>query len=444
MNLLVLVLMLTHAASSDEVVDPTFNHEQLDQFFDHLYEHNRYMGSIGVLSGDELVYLRADGYADAEAGIENTYKTKFPVGSVTKPFTATLVMQLAEEGKLSTDDKLEMYYPEFPNAGDVSIEMLLHHRSGIFSFTNDPDYMEWMNEYHSREEMLEIMKSYEPVFEPDSKTEYSNTNYVLLGYILEDVTGSSYQELLKKRITEPAELTETYYGKQISTERNEAFSYSYDDGWNIMPETDMSVPHGAGAIVSTPEDLVRFAQTLFSGELVSEESLEKMTSIRDGFGLGLIEYPYYDKTGFGHTGGIDGYQANLAIYPDDDLYVAFTTNALSYSNNELLVAILDTWHGREITLPDFDSVELSEDFLAQYEGEYASEQIHLEISLWVEDGSLMAQGTGQPAFPLDAGSETLFRFEQAGVVIDFETTEESGSNNFVLRQGGQEFLFEKK
>ena len=437
--LVILILTITIPVTGQSI-----QADELDSFFEHLYQHNRFMGSVAVLSGDEMVYQHSEGYANVEEEMFNSDQTRFHIGSVTKTFTATIILRLADEGKLSLDEPLADYYPDFQDAGQITLSDMLYHRSGLFNFTNDPEYTEWMTEPKSRGEMLELLQGYELQFEPDSRTEYSNANYVLLGYIIEDITGNSYQEALEEYITGPLDLNDTYYGRQISPDRNEAYSYEFSGGWEKMPETDMSIPHGAGALVSSPADMVRFGRALFSGEVLDQPYLDQMTDLQERFGMGLISYPYHDKSGFGHSGGIDGFQANLAIYPEDDLFVATTANALSFSNNEILVALLDAWHGEQIELPEFDTVDLPAEHLQALSGDYNSEQIALEISIWEEDGTLMAQATGQQAFPMEASSENRFRFDQAGLVIEFHADEQDEYRSFTLFQGGQEYLFERK
>ena len=442
--LLVMLLFQNQAKGHDKTAVQPFPASEMDAFLDHLDRHNKFMGSVAVLSGGEIVYSRAVGLADAAQEIPNTDRTRHHIGSVTKTFTATLILQLAEEGKLRLDQPLSDFFDGFPAAGEITLTEMLYHRSGLFSFTSDPEYGSWMTQPKSRGELLELMRGYEQHFEPDSRMEYSNTNYVLLGFIIEDVTGMSYQEALQARITGPLGLEDTYYGQTISTDRNESYSHSYSGGWEKLPETDMSIPHGAGALLSTPTDVVCFARALFGGELLSPAGLKTMTQLKDNFGMGLISYPYHDKTGFGHTGGIDGFQSNLAIYPEDDLYVAIAANALSWSNNGLLVALLDAWHGKPLELPDFDTVTLSAKHLQTLAGTYASSQIPLEIRFWEEDGQLMAQATGQGAFPMEPGSETRFRFDPAGLAIEFHADEAGDYRSFTLFQAGMEFLFERK
>ncbi len=437
-------MLMGHAANTSA---QDFKEQELTQFFEHLYEHNRWMGSVAIMSGGEVIYRHAAGYADVESEAPNTPETRHRVGSVTKPFTAVMILQLVERGEITLEDPLSDYFPDMPNAGEITLRDMLYHRSGLYNFTNDPEYPDYMTEPKSREEMLEKLAGYDPVFEPGERNEYSNANYVLLGYIIEEVTGRDYQQVLESQITEPLELEDTYYGGSVSAESGEAFSYSYaGNQWQLQPETDMSIPHGAGSMVSRPQDLTTFIHALFDGQLIGQELLDEMIEIEENYGMGLFSYPYQESTGFGHSGGIDGYQSNLAYYPDEDLAVAITTNFLSYSQNDILIAMLDAWHGKAPELPDFDTVELEESYLEKMAGEYESGQIPLDITLRVSGGQLMAQATGQSEFPLDAQSETRFRFDQAGVIIEFEQPEgEDGEfTTFTLHQAGGQYRFQRK
>ncbi len=433
-----------NSSNPDEPETVDFPSAKLDEFFGLLYHNHTFMGSVAILSGGEIIYRYSAGYADVAAEIPNNHKTHHRIGSVTKPFTATLILQLEGEGKLSLDQPLSDFFDGFPGADKITLAHMLYHRSGLFNFTNDPGYTSWMTEARSRDEMLELMRGYDLQFEPDAQMQYSNANYVLLGFIIEDVTGKSYQEALQERIAGPLGLKNTYFPGKISAERNESGSYRWVEEWVRLPETDMSIPHGAGALVSTPTDMVRFVRALFKGELLEPASLEKMTKLRDHFGMGLIFYPYHNKDGYGHTGGIDGYQSNLAAYPDDDLYISIAANALSWSNNSLLLTLLDAWHGKPVELPDFDNIALSEEHLKALAGNYASAQFPLQIRVWEENGRLMAQATGQGAIPLDASSETRFRFDPAGLVMEFHTNEVGEYLSFTLFQAGMEILFERK
>jgi D-alanyl-D-alanine carboxypeptidase len=160
-------------------------------------------------------------------------------------FTGTLVMQLVEEGKLTLETTLDKFYPEIQNAPKITIGMMLTHHSGLHNFTSDPVYMTYMLSPQTHQQMVARMALMKPDFEPGSKGQYSNTNFVLLSYIIEKITNKSYPELVKERIINKIGLKDTYYGVKTNTGNNEALSYMYDGKWKKFVETDMSIPSGA-------------------------------------------------------------------------------------------------------------------------------------------------------------------------------------------------------
>ena len=423
-----------------------FDKAKLDKYFDLLDEHNKVMCSVAILQDGELVYSKAIGYASVDDKIKSSEKTKYRIGSIAKMFTASMILQLIEEGKLTLDTKLADYFPDVPNSGEITISELLYHRSGIFNITNDEKYFSYHTSAKTKKEMIEIIASYDPVFEPDTKTEYSNSNYVLLGYILENITGLSYQENLKLRITDKINLTNTYYGSKIDSNNDEAFSYGFKNGWENSFETDMSVPHGAGALVSNPEDLVKFIYALFDKKIISQESLTQMTELKENLGMGIFTFPFYDKQGFGHGGGIDHFVSNVGYFPNEQLAFSITANGMNYNINDIVIGLLSIYFKMSFELPEFAKkpITFSEDKLEKYAGYYKSDYLPLDITIKVEEGKLYGQATGQSAFPLTAFGNTEFRFEQAEIIIEFlKSGEEIDFNAFTLKQGGANYPYKR-
>ncbi|MDB5285573.1 MAG: hypothetical protein JWR05_522 [Mucilaginibacter sp.] len=339
-NLLLLFLILqscTHAQ--------TFNKAKLDSFFVALNTHDENMGSIAIAANGVLVYQNAIGYSQVNEGLKTlaTIKTKYRIGSISKMFTATMIFQLIDEDKLSFETPLASYFPQLPNAGKITIGEMLDHRSGLHNFTNDSLYTTYMAVPKSEAEMIAIFAKQKPDFEPDAKAQYSNTNFVLLGYIIEKLTGKTYAEELKKRVTSKIGLADTYYGTKANPAKNEAYSYNYSGQWTQIPETDMSIPGGAGAVVSTPTDLIKFINALFAGKLISRASLELMKTMKDNYGMAMFTIPFYDKKGFGHTGGIDGFSSLLIYLPEDKLAVAYISNGVRYSTNDVVLGALSIY-----------------------------------------------------------------------------------------------------
>jgi CubicO group peptidase (beta-lactamase class C family) len=410
---------------------------RLDSLFNRLAEKNKAMGSVALMKDGKIMYTRAIGYCSTEDKLPASSLTRYRIGSISKVFTATMIFQLEEEGKLSTEATLGTYFPQIPNADHITINQMLSHHSGIHSFTDDSLYTTYMTLPKTHEEMLQIIAGSKPDFEPGAKAAYSNSNFVLLGYILEKVTGKTYSELLNTRIVKRIGLKNTYYGGKTSPEKQEAWSYSYLTDWIKSSETDMSIPGGAGALVSTPSDLTTFIHALFSGKLVSAASLDNMKTMTDGIGKGLFQFPFETRKAFGHSGGIDAFASSLTYFPDDDLALAYCTNGNSYPMNEILIGVLSIYFNRPYKIPTFKKVEIVSEQLDKYTGLYTSKDIPLKITIAKKDNILTGQATGQPVFPLEASAMHTFKFEPAGIVIEFDPDNKA----FILKQGGMSFHY---
>ena len=425
----------------------SFDKAKLDQYLATLEANEKAMLSLAVVENGEPIYQRSIGFADVESKQKANKDTQYRIGSITKVFTATMIFQLIDEGKLSLDTKLSEYFPKVKNAKKITVSMLLNHRSGIHNFTNTPEYTQYMTQPKTKAQMVSLIGELESDFKPNSKASYSNSGYVLLGFIIEEVTQDTYANQLHKRITKKLSLDKTMYGGPIKVMDNQAKSYIGNaQGWSPATETDTSVPHGAGAIISTPTEVARFLSSLLSGKLISTDSLAKMKELNQGFGRGLVQFPFYDKKAFGHSGGIDGFSSLTGYFEVDKVAFTLTSNAMNYAMNDIAIAVLSSYYGQAFDIPNFDqkAIELSEKELMKYEGVFASDAMPLKITLKVIKGQLTAQATGQRALNLTAYSTSEFRFDPAGIVMVFTT--DGGIVNystFQLRQGGGNFKFSR-
>lgn len=278
-------------------------------------------------------------------------------------------------------------------------------------------------------------------FSPNKKYEYSNSNYVILTFIAEDVSKKTFSDLLNEIIVNTCKLTNTGLGSTINAKNNEALSYSKGKNWKIESETDMSIPLGAGAIVSTPHDLNIFLNHLFNNKLISKSSVELMKTIKEGYGLGLIKAPFYNTSGYGHTGGIDGFQSNAIYFPSEKVSVAFTSNAIAYPMNNILIGVLSIYFGKEYLLPIFKKpLELKSEELDKYIGVYSDSSFPLKITISKEENVLKAQATGQSQFSLDCYELHTFKFEPAMLTLVFNPE----NNIMVLKQGGKSYELKKE
>ncbi len=417
-----------------------FDKTKLDNYFNTLEANNKFMGSVAVSKDGALVYSKSVGFADRENNVKANENSKYRIGSISKTFTTVLILKAVEDKKIDLNQTIAAYFPTIKNAEKITIKQLLSHRSGIHNFTDDEDYLTWNTKPRTEKEMVEVFVKAGSDFEPDSKAAYSNSNFVLLSYILEKNYHRSYADLLQEYIIQPVGLANTYYGGKINPDKNECKSYSFLSTWKAEPETDMSIPLGAGGIVSSPSDLVKFSDALFGGKLLKSESLEIMKTIKDNYGIGLFQFPFYDKTGYGHAGGIDGFSSLLSYFPDGNISYALTSNGTNFNNNNISIAVLSAVYNKTYDIPEFSSYSVTSEEMEGYLGVYSSKDISLKITITKDKKTLIAQATGQSAFPLEAAEKDKFRFDPAGIVVEFYPAEKT----MILKQGGGQFTFTKE
>jgi D-alanyl-D-alanine carboxypeptidase len=316
---------------------------ELDSFFNSLYRANKAMGSFAISKCGKMLYTKAFGYSfysDNEK-VPVDEKTKYRIGSISKTFTSTIVFQLIEEGKISPETPLSEYFPDFPNAELITISNLLNHRSGIRNYTK----IKSQKRPRSREEMIKLISKSTPRFLPGTKTLYSNANYVILGYIIEKVLNKPFEVALKERIVSKIGLNDTYYGHHENIKNNESFCFHFEDKWVLQPLTDLSIPGASGSILSTPTDLTRFIEALFSKKLISQNSLDIMKTITDDYGMGIVEFEFHTKKAYGQVGGIDHFESIVAYFPGDSLAVAFCTNGHVEPVKNIVINALNIYFG---------------------------------------------------------------------------------------------------
>ncbi len=433
--LLLLGFLLSFSVKTQEV-----NKDKLDSLMNTIQKYNKGMGSLAILKDGKTIYSKAIGYKDVENKLMADEYSKYRIGSISKSFTSTIIIQLIEEKKLSFSDTLEEYFPGIINADKISISDLLRHRSGIYNFTNHPSYLEYMERPITKDSLTAKIQSLGSVFEPGLKAGYSNSNYVLLTLIAEKVDNKPFSEIVKSRITDRINLANTYVGGKIATENNECHSYDKKVKWKKSTQTDMSIPLGAGAIVSTAEDVSKFYHALFDRQLINEANLDSMSMMVDNYGMGLFQFPFYDKIASGHTGGIDGFHSMSGHFIDENLSITYLANGLDYPVNDIMIGALSIYFDKDYEIPVFTpDLVLSEEELEPFLGVYASPALPLKITISKEENALIAQATGQPSFVLVPYEKNKFKFDPANLKIEFIPSE----GKLMLDQGMQ-FEFTKE
>ena len=316
--------------------------------------------AIAVLQHGQLVFKRGYGRSNLELGTPTSVKTVFRIGSLTKQFTATGVLLLAEQGKLKIDDKLSLYFPDFPRANDVTLRDLLNHTSGIHNFTEGPVIDKISTSGATVRQLVADIAGQSPLydFDPGNGWWYSNSNYALLGAVIEKVSGESWGAFMKAQIFDKLGMADTAADDARDVVARRASGYSLIDGapgkFRNADFTDMSVPYAAGALRSTVEDLARWNAGLYGGQLLKPQTLKEMLApgrLRNGaedqtaiawpggkafapppgyvpgpYAFGLEHHSENGRRVIGHDGSIAGFDALMQTYIDEGVTIIVLTN----------------------------------------------------------------------------------------------------------------------
>lgn len=396
--------------------------ERMQQIIQSYVYNKTFMGTVLVSQNDKLLINQGYGFADLEWSVPNVPEAKFRLGSLTKQFTAASILLLEERGKLKVEDPVSKYVPDAPAAWkNITIFNLLTHTSGIPNFTSFPDYRttEWKDTTPT--ELMARFRDKPLDFEPGTKFSYSNSGYIVLGYILEKVSGQTYADFLQKNIFSPLAMADTGMDNDavILPKRAQGYTPSAN-GIQHSGYTSMTIPFSAGALYSTTGDLLKWEQGLFGGKVLKPESLVKMTTpFKGDYGFGLLINTQNGHKAISHGGGIEGFNTSLAYCPDDKLVVIVLANLNGSAPEEIAAALRKTAFGESVVLPsERKEVKVPVKILDEYAGTYRLTP-KFSIAISVENGQLMAQATGQPKFPLFAESDTKFFLKVVDAQLEF-------------------------
>ncbi len=422
--------------------------QDLTARMDHVVQHfapvagpPRFMGSVLVARGGEVLFSKGYGWANMEWKVPNTPSTKFRLGSVTKQFTAASILLLEERGKLKTDDLVKKYMTDAPAAWDkITIYNVLTHTAGIPSFTEFPDYGPTEGLPTTAEKLVARFRDKPLDFQPGEKWKYSNSGYVLLGYLIEKISGETYQQFLQDNIFTPLKMKDSGYDSNSAIIPDRASGYTPSRNGIINASfVHMSIPFAAGALYSTAEDLLKWEQGLFGGKVLSAASLQKMTTpFKNDYACGLMVHTAGGHKVIEHGGSINGFNTSVAYYPDEKLVVVALANLNGPSPGEMSPKLAAVARGETVLFPeDRKEVTVSPKILSDYAGTYELRP-GFSIVMTVEDGRLMTQATGQPKNPLFAESETKFFLKVVDAEVEFVKDSSGKVTHMVLYQGGRE------
>ncbi len=303
----------------------------IEELMNRFYDNEQFFGTILIAVKGKILYQNATGYADRDSLILNKIDTKFRIASATKQFTSTLLLQLHEEGEIDLDGLLTDYLPYYPKekGKGITVRHLMSHRSGIVGEPRVPDLERIEKLYHSPEQMVELISSFDLVSKPGRRYEYSNFGYYLLGLIIEQVSGKSYDELLQEKICEPLGMVNTQPDatEQLYVNRAKGYHYNYFNGHEDAPFLNMSFVYSYGHLLSSAHDLYLWDRGLYGDKLLNDE----------------MKYLFFDKYGWLYqrvavgnkgvkvrcnliAGSVNGFKSNLLRIADDEIFIVQLTN----------------------------------------------------------------------------------------------------------------------
>ena len=414
----------------------------MDQVIQPYVANRQFMGSVLVARDGQVIYSKGYGSADLEWDVPNTPSTKFRLGSVTKQFTAASILLLEERGKLSVNDPVKKYVPDAPAAWDkITIFNLLTHTSGIPNFTNFPDYRKLEPFAATAEQLVARFRDKPLDFEPGEKWQYSNSGYVLLGHLIEKITGDSYEKFVRENLFVPLGMKDSGYDSNSAVIPHRASGYvAGKDGFENAGFIHMSIPHGAGALYSTTEDLLKWERGLFGGTVLKAASLQKMiTPFKSNYAFGLQVQTAGGHKVIDHGGGIEGFNTELAYYPDDKLTVVVLGNVNGGAPGDIARKLASLAHGETVKLQsERKEITLDPKVLARYVGAYQMAGGPAML-VTLENNQLFSKLGNQNAIPIFAESETMFFPKVVDAELEFTKNDAQGRpTEMILHQNGRD------
>ena len=412
------------------------------EYLDAAVRVDHFSGSVLIARDGKPIFSRGYGMANYELKMPNAPKTAFRLGSITKQFTATAIMQLQERGKLAVGDSICKYLDNCPAAWQpVTIRNLLTHTSGIPNYTSFPGFFE-KNAFqpYTYPGFVDEFRNKPLDFAPGEKFAYSNSGYYLLGLIIEKASGTTYAQFLKDNIFVPLRMYSSGYDDTRTLVPNRASGYVWaDKSFVNAPYLNMVIPFSAGSLYSTTEDLLRWEQSLTTEKVLKKKSLDEMfTPFKNGYGYGWGIGKLGEREMISHTGGINGFSTIIMRFPTDRATVIVLSNNEAGKAGKIGRDLAAIVFGMSYKIAEeIKTVAVPLETLKKYEGEYQLAPTFI-ITITVEDGKLMGQATGQPKVELFPTSETEFVLKVVDARISFVKNDKGEVTSLILHQGGRD------
>jgi len=384
--------------------------------------------SILVAKNGQTIYKNGFGMANLEVGVKTAPKHVFEIGSITKQFTAVSILMLEEQGKLSLNDEITKFIPDYPTQGKIiTIHHLLNHTSGIKSYTNIASFRSNARIDMTPTELIDKFKNEPMEFDPGTEFNYNNSGYVILGHIIEVVSGLSYADFIQTNIFDKVGMANSYYGSMIQLIPNRANGYSEaESGYRNADYLSLTLPYAAGSIMSTTEDLLKWQNAISANTLIKRSSLEKAingsklnTGEKIPYGYGWITGNVNGSKSIEHSGGIFGYSTNGIFLPDENVYVIGLSNCDCGNVQTVVANVAAMAIGKPFPKKE-DAITLSKKQLSQWVGAYEFDGTVVR-HITLQDTQLFSQREGSTNLEIYPMTPTNFIFDGGDTSYEFYT-----------------------
>jgi CubicO group peptidase (beta-lactamase class C family) len=431
----------------------------ISSFFDNAIDQDSPGMAFLAAKDGKIIYKGAKGMADMENNISILTSTQFRIGSITKQFTAVAILELQEQGKLSIEDKLSKYLPDFPKADQVTLRHLLNHTSGIYNYTNAADFMEGVSEPITAQDLINKIQTYDYDFEPGSRWSYSNSGYFILGNIVEQVSGKTLSQFWQEQLFTPLDMKNTGVYVNGSAYTNEALGYGHEKNeTNRSLDWDMTHAGGAGNIYSTVDDLFTWNEALFNGKVLSPESFADVTTKaklnndenvsafgNSSYGLGMGLSEIFGKEVDSHSGGLHGFSAYLGRIPSVNVTFVglsnFQPSNFSFKHNPYNYVASILLGPEPLTQLADTETSTQDTHLNDYIGEFDYNPAINNIT--ISDGRLFVELPRQAKFELFRSSGDSFYLKAVAAELTFERNDSGEIVSVIHTQNGGTFKANK-
>ena len=405
---------------------------------------NAFMGTVLVAKDGKVLFSNGYGFANAEHNVPNTPDTKFRLGSITKQFTALAILQLEEQGKLKVSDRMCNYVANCPATWTpITIHQLLTHTSGLFNFTNDPEYRRTAMLPSPPARTMERIRDKPLRFDPGTKHEYSNSGYIALAIVIEKASGESYASYLQKHIFTPAGMTNSGHDDHTPILPNRATGYQgAGNSLRHAPYHDMTIPIGAGDLYSTAQDLLLWDRALHSDLLIKSKA-KLFTAEKNDYAYGWLVPKIFNRQAHTHGGSIYGFSTDILRFPDEGLVAIALSNNSSNATGKITRDLAAIFLGEKFDMPKVrTAIQLPPESLDRFLGRFALSPAAI-MTITREGSQLYGQLTGQAKIEVFAESpDTLFP-KVVDATLTFRFGPDGKANGLTLNQNGRQMPAER-